>query len=89
MVVLASFFVLTHSLAEDENRGFDIPGAVTLTAGLVLMVLALVKSTSWGWASADTLGILAAAFVLIALFLVIERRTQSALVPLRSLAIGV
>ena len=82
LVVLASFFILTPSLAEDEDRGFDIPGAVTLTAGLVLMVFALVKSTSWGWASAKTLGTLAVAFVLIALFVVIERRTKSALVPL-------
>ena len=46
------------------------------------MVFALVKSTSWGWASAKTLGTLAVAFVLIALFVVIERRTKSALVPL-------
>ncbi len=82
VVVVASLFILTPSLAEDEDRGFDIPGAVTLTAGLVLMVFALVKSTSWGWASAKTLGTLAVAFVLIALFVVIERRTKSALVPL-------
>jgi predicted MFS family arabinose efflux permease len=47
-----------------------------------LLVLALVKSTSWGWASANTLGTLAASFILIALFVVIERRTKSALVPL-------
>jgi predicted MFS family arabinose efflux permease len=46
------------------------------------MVFALVKSTSWGWPSAKTLGTLAAAFALIALFIVIERRTKSALVPL-------
>ena len=46
VVVLTSFFFLTHSLAEDENRGFDFPGAITLTAGLVLMVFALVKSTN-------------------------------------------
>ncbi len=82
LVVLASFFFLMPSLAEDEDRGFDIPGAVTLTAGLVLMVFALVKSTSWGWASTKTLVILAAALVLIALFVVIERRTKSPLVPL-------
>ena len=81
-VVLASIFILTPSLAEDEDRGFDIPGAVTLTAGLVLMVFALVKSTSWGWTSAKTLAILAAAFFLIVLFVLIERRTKSALVPL-------
>jgi predicted MFS family arabinose efflux permease len=57
------------------------------------MVFALVKSTSWGWASANTLGTLAASFVLIAFFILIERRTQSALVPLsifgnRSLSIS-
>ena len=46
------------------------------------MVFALVKSTSWGWASAETLGTLAASFALIVLFVVIERRTKSALVPL-------
>ncbi len=82
LVVLASFFILAPSLAEDEDRGFDIPGAVTLTGGLVLMVFALVKSTSWGWASAKTLGTLAVAFVLIGVFVAIERRTKSALVPL-------
>ncbi len=81
-VVLASLFILAPSLAEDERRGFDIPGAITLTSGLVLTVFALVKSTSWGWASAKTLGTLAAAFVLIAAFIAIERRTESALVPL-------
>jgi EmrB/QacA subfamily drug resistance transporter len=82
LVVLLSFVVLTPSLAEDKDRGFDIPGAVSLTAGLVLLVFALVKSTSWGWASPKTLGILAAALVLIVLFIVIERRTKHALVPL-------
>jgi predicted MFS family arabinose efflux permease len=46
------------------------------------MVFALVKSTSWGWASANTLGTLGAALVLIVLFLVIERRTAFPLVPL-------
>ncbi len=82
VVVIASFFFLTHSLAEDEGRGFDIPGAITLTAGLVLMVFALVKSTTWGWGSANTLVTLAASLVLIVAFVAIERRTKSALVPL-------
>jgi EmrB/QacA subfamily drug resistance transporter len=82
LVVLASFFVLTPSLAEDQDRGFDIPGAISLTAGLVLLVFALVKSTSWGWGSAKTLGILALAVVLIVTFIEVERRTKNALVPL-------
>jgi EmrB/QacA subfamily drug resistance transporter len=82
LVVLASFFILAPSLSEGERRGFDIPGALTLTASLVLMVFALVKSTSWGWASVNTLGTLAVALILLAAFILIERRTASPIVPL-------
>jgi EmrB/QacA subfamily drug resistance transporter len=82
LVVLSSFFILAPSLSEDERRGFDIPGALTLTAGLVLIGFALVKSTSWGWASANTVGTMAVAIVLLAVFVVIEHRTTFPLVPL-------
>ena len=82
LVVLASFFILAPSLSEDERRGFDIPGAIALTASLVLMVFALVKSTSWGWASARTIGTLAVSIILLAAFILIERRTTAPLVPL-------
>jgi EmrB/QacA subfamily drug resistance transporter len=82
LVVLASFFILAPSLSEDERRGFDIPGAIALTASLVLMVFALVKSTSWGWASARTTGTLAVSIILLATFILIERRTTSPLIPL-------
>src|SRR5580704_3892217 len=54
LVVLGSTFALEHSLAQEERRGFDVPGAITLTAGLVLMVFGLVKSIDWGWTSART-----------------------------------
>ena len=56
LVVLGSTFALEHSLAQEERKGFDIPGAITLTAGLVLMVLGLVKSIDWGWTSVRTIG---------------------------------
>jgi EmrB/QacA subfamily drug resistance transporter len=82
LVVLASFSILAPSLSEDERKGFDIPGALTLTTGLVLMVFALVKSTSWGWASTNTAGTLAVSIVLLSAFVVIERRTAFPLVPL-------
>ena len=65
-----------------REAGFDLPGALTLTAGLVLMVFVLVKSTSWGWASVNTIGTVAVALVLLAAFILIERRTTSPLVPL-------
>src|SRR6202035_3960394 len=87
LVVLASLLILAPSLSEDEKRGFDIPGAIALTASLVLMVFALVKSTSWGWASVNTIGTLAVSIILLAAFILIERRTTSPLVPSPSLAI--
>jgi EmrB/QacA subfamily drug resistance transporter len=82
LVVLASLSILAPSLSEDERKGFDIPGALTLTTGLVLMVFALVKSTSWGWASVNTTGTLAVSVLLLVVFIVIERRTVFPLVPL-------
>jgi EmrB/QacA subfamily drug resistance transporter len=63
--------------------GFDLPGAVTATGGLVLLVYGLVKSTDFGWVSVQTIGVLAAAAFLLASFVVIESRVAAPLVPLR------
>jgi EmrB/QacA subfamily drug resistance transporter len=82
LVILATPLVLAPSLPGDKRRGFDIPGAVTVTASLVLLVFGLVKSTNWGWASARTIGVLLASAVLMAVFVMIERRTEAPLVPL-------
>jgi EmrB/QacA subfamily drug resistance transporter len=61
----------------------DIAGAVSVTASLILAVYAIVNGNEAGWASAQTIGLLAAAAALLALFLVIEVRVRSPLVPLR------
>ena len=81
-VILASSFVLAPALPEGKQRGFDVPGAATVTSSLVLLVFGLVKSNSWGWASPGTIGVLVASVVLMALFVIIERRTTAPLVPL-------
>jgi EmrB/QacA subfamily drug resistance transporter len=60
----------------------DIAGAVTVTAALMLAVYAIVNGNDTGWLTAQTLGLLGAAVVLIALFLLIEARIASPLVPL-------
>jgi EmrB/QacA subfamily drug resistance transporter len=73
--------ILNESRAEVENRDFDIPGAVTVTAGLSLLVYALVEAVNAGWGSAETLGKIAGALVLLAIFVVIERRRRSPLMP--------
>src|SRR3954454_12310042 len=71
-------------LPESRNEGprhFDVAGAVTITAGLSLLVYALVDANNAGWASTQTLGLGALSLALIAAFVVIERRTKAPLVP--------
>jgi EmrB/QacA subfamily drug resistance transporter len=75
--------LLLESKADTEVTTFDVPGAVSVTAGLALLVYALVDATSAGWTSATTLGRLAGAAVLIAVFVVIEKRTRHPLMPFR------
>ena len=59
-----------------------MPGAVLVTAGLMAMVFYLSQSPDWGWLDARTLPALAGAIVLLALFVVNERRAEHPLVPL-------
>ncbi|MGH3972276.1 MAG: DHA2 family efflux MFS transporter permease subunit [Pseudonocardiaceae bacterium] len=60
----------------------DVAGAVTVTASLMIAVYAIVNGNETGWTSVQTIGLLAAAAVLLALFLRIEARTRSPLMPL-------
>jgi EmrB/QacA subfamily drug resistance transporter len=65
----------------DGARHFDVAGAVSVTAGLSLLVYALVDATDVGWGSAQTIGLLALAAVLLAAFVVIERTSRAPLMP--------
>ena len=69
-------------------RGFDIPGAVTATAGLMLLVYGLTRATQIGWSSAETIALLAVAAGLLLSFAVIEQRARHALLPLRILGLA-
>jgi EmrB/QacA subfamily drug resistance transporter len=60
----------------------DVAGAVTVTASLMLAVYAIVNGNEVGWTTARTLGLLFAAGALLALFLAIEARISSPLMPL-------
>ena len=86
-VVLLSLRLLpgTHRRATDAR--LDVSGAVTVTAALMLAVYAIVNGNQNGWLSAETLALLACSVVLVALFLVIESRVSSPLMPLAVLRI--
>jgi EmrB/QacA subfamily drug resistance transporter len=73
--------LLFESRAEDGTEGFDVPGAVTVTAGLALLVYAVVDAVNVGWGSTGTLLRLAGSAVLLAAFVTIERRQRHPLMP--------
>jgi predicted MFS family arabinose efflux permease len=73
--------VLRESRAEAAERAFDVPGAVTVTGGLALLVYALVDATNAGWGSTATLGRLGGAFALLVAFVLIEARHRAPLMP--------
>jgi EmrB/QacA subfamily drug resistance transporter len=84
LVLLAAPRILRESHGEDRSRSYDIPGAVTVTLALVLLVDAMVGTTTYGWGSARTIGELLGAGLLLGLFLAIEGRLAAhPLVPLR------
>jgi EmrB/QacA subfamily drug resistance transporter len=72
---------LHESRSEDGARTFDLPGAVTVTAGLSLLVYAIVDAVNAGWGSTATLSKIAGAVVLLAAFVVIELRQRHPLMP--------
>ena len=83
VVVALAPVLLRESRAAAGRRRFDVAGAGTITAALVLLVYAVVEAPATGWGDIRTLGLLAAAAVLTALFAAIESRSAAPLAPLR------
>jgi MFS family permease len=81
-VFALSVALLPKAAGETERGRLDIAGAVTVTAALMLAVYAIVNGNDVGWGSARTVALLAAAAALLAIFLTIEARVASPLMPL-------
>ncbi|WP_049578356.1 MFS transporter [Streptomyces sp. SBT349] len=69
-----------------SGGGFDTVGAVVLSLGLVVLLLPISKGGDWGWGSGTTLGLFAAAALVLPLWGVWELRVPAPLVNLRSSA---
>jgi EmrB/QacA subfamily drug resistance transporter len=65
------------------RHGYDIPGALTATGGLLALVYAFTEAGLDGWSSSTTLILFALAAILLASFVMIERRVEHPLLPLR------
>lgn len=78
--------VARHALAESRPgsvRRFDWGGAASITAAVVALVHGALDAAELGWTAPSVLGSLAAAAALMAIFVVVERRSADPLVPLR------
>ena len=80
--------LLRESRREGVERNFDIAGAITSTAGLVLLVYAVVKAIDNGWGSTTTIVLLAVAALFLITFAIVETRARQPLVPFRVFRIG-
>ena len=81
-VIAAAPIVLAESRGEG-HRHFDVAGAGSVTAGVMLLVYALTRTPQAGWASATTVSMLGASVALLAAFVAIEMRSPAPLLPLR------
>jgi EmrB/QacA subfamily drug resistance transporter len=78
----AAVRLIPESKADGQAR-YDLPGALTSTVGLVSLVYGVTEAETKGWGAATTLGLLAAAVILLVGFVWIERRSSHPLLPLR------
>jgi MFS family permease len=81
-VYVISLRLLPGARGPAASGRLDVAGAVTVTSALMLAVYAIVNGNEKGWTSGETLGLLAVAAVLLGVFLAIEARVRSPLVPL-------
>jgi len=77
-----SLRLVPESKAPGVRRHFDVAGAVTVTAGLMVLVFAIVKAPEYGWGSLRTIGLFALGLLLLAAFTLVERRSPAPLVRL-------
>src|SRR3954449_3751311 len=74
--------VLLRESRDAHARSFDLPGATLVTSGLVVLVYAITQANDYGWSSAETIGLFAAAAALLAGFVGWEARASDPLMPL-------
>ncbi|AIQ62228.1 arabinose ABC transporter permease [Paenibacillus stellifer] len=83
IAIILAPIVFIESKTESGKRHFDAAGAMSVTAGMVLIVYYLIQSPVEGWGSAGTLPFGLIGAVLLLLFVVIESRTKAPLIPFR------
>jgi EmrB/QacA subfamily drug resistance transporter len=78
----AAFRLLSGARKRAALKEFDTQGALLATGGMLLLVYALIKAPDVGWSTARTLGMLAAAALILLAFVANERRSHNPLIPM-------
>lgn len=81
--LVMSLLVLRETPASPAANSLDVPGIAALSGALFLLIWGLIKGSSYGWGSAQTLAFLIGAAVVGLLFVLRERRARQPLLPLR------
>lgn len=81
-VVITALKILPKHESEAEHTSLDLPGAIFVTSGLMLLVYALVKAPALGWTSTTSLVSFGLSIALIAAFIFNESRAKYPLMPL-------
>ena len=87
-IAIGAAFAATRLVKESisaHRASYDVPGAVTSTAGLLALVYSFTQAEIHGWGSATTLTFAAVGIALLGVFSMIELRTANPLLPLRVL----
>jgi EmrB/QacA subfamily drug resistance transporter len=83
VVLAVTPWLVSESRAALSHRHFDVAGAASSTAGLMVLVYAITRASQHGWSNGVTVGLLATAGALIVAFVGIEARSPAPLLPLR------
>jgi EmrB/QacA subfamily drug resistance transporter len=87
-VLVAAYLYVPESKADLDHKKLDLPGAVSVTTGLIAFVYAITQAPTKGWLSAETIGVLAGSVLLLAYFIYNEARSKHALMPLSIFKVG-
>lgn len=87
-VFMAAKWYVPESKADLSHNKLDLPGALSVTSGLILLVYALTEGPTRGWTSDATLWMLTGSVALLAFFIINEKRSKHALMPLSIFKVG-
>jgi EmrB/QacA subfamily drug resistance transporter len=82
IVLALTPFYVRESRREDVVHDYDLPGAISVTASLIVLVYAISEAPQVGWATFRTIGLLVVSAALLVFFLIWEWREKEPLMPL-------